>query len=306
MQDYKALSPADVEQKMLRGRIGPLPLVDLLLFQPGACVVDDTQDRRDILRGRGAAADGLGERDAPALLFHLFVQLPIVLILGNEALKQVGPLFLCAPELLAAAPFFDFLVVAVEEDLRHFPALPQLRAGVLRVFEQAVPMALADVALLVRKHARNEAAHPVGHGHGSDLPAGQHEVAQRDLLVDARLDEALVHALVVAADQHQMVVIPLQASGGVLGKALSLRGEVDHPAVSALCRGHDVVQAAFERLRHHHAAPAAAVGIVVDLALLVLGEVPDLDAVDLDRALFGRAADDALMQHGVHRVGKER
>ncbi len=68
-------------------------------------------------------------------------------------------------------------------------------------------MALAGVALLVREHAGDEAAHRIRHRHGGDLPAGEHEVAERDLLVHAGLDEALVHALVVPTDQNEMVVV---------------------------------------------------------------------------------------------------
>ena len=163
-------------------------------------------------------------------------------------------------------------------------------------------MALADVALLVRQHAGDEAAHGVRHRHGRDLAAGEHEVAEADFLVHAFLNKALIHALVVAADQHQMVIIPAQAPGRLLGVGLPLRGEVNHAAARVLCMPRHIFEAGLERLCHHHAAEAAAVGIVVHLLLPVLGEVPDLHAVDVNDALFGSASDDALMQDGADRI----
>ena len=56
---------------------------------------------------------------------------------------------------------------------------------------------------------------------------------------------------------------------------------------------------------HEDAAPAPAVGIVVHLHLLVFGEIPDLHAVDVEDAFFAGPPEDALVQHGVHRVGKK-
>ena len=64
--------------------------------------------------------------------------------------------------------------------------------------------------------------------------------------------------------------------------------------------------AAFERLRHHDLTPAAAIRIVVDLLLAVFGIVADLVAADIEQAARLRPAEDALAEHGAHRVGKER
>ena len=91
-------------------------------------------------------------------------------------------------------------------------------------------MALADVALLVGQHAGHQTAHGVRHRHRGDLSAGQDEVPQGDLLVHTGFHKALVHALIVAAYQHQMVIVPLQASGGILRIGPALRRKVDYPA----------------------------------------------------------------------------
>ena len=67
----------------------------------------------------------------------------------------------------------------------------------------------------------------------------------------------------------------------------------------------DVAEAALERLRHHDEAPAAAVGVVVDLHLLIFREIAYLHAVYLHRALLLRAADYALAQDARHAVREE-
>ena len=167
-------------------------------------------------------------------------------------------------------------------------------------------MALVDVALLVRQHPGHQTADGVRHRHGGDLAPGQHEVAQGDFLVHTLLNKALVHALVVAADQHQVVVVLLQPPCGRLGVGLALGGEVDDPAAALARVGYHRVQAGFQGLGHHHAAEAPAVGVVVHLLLFVFGVVPDLHAVDLHQALPGRPADDALVKHRVDGVRKQR
>ena len=73
-------------------------------------------------------------------------------------------------------------------------------------------------ALRVRQNAGDHAAHRVRHRHSGDFAAGEDEVAQRELLIHALIQKALVHPLVVAADQNQMVVAGLEFLGGLLVK----------------------------------------------------------------------------------------
>ena len=167
-------------------------------------------------------------------------------------------------------------------------------------------MALAGVARLVREDARHHAADAVRHRHGGDLTAREHEVAEADLLVHARLDEALVHALIVPADQNELVIVLFQPARLALVEGLALRRHVDHAAAQTLRIGAGGVEAAFQGLGVHHLTPAAAVGIVVHLLLAVFGVVADLVTANVQNPLCGRAAEDALAQHGAHGIGKER
>ena len=112
----------------------------------------------------------------------------------------------------------------------------------------------------------------------------------------------------MAADEHELVIVGLELARLRLRERLPLRGEVDHAAAR---RGHGGirkrrVEAALERLRHHDLTPAAAIRVVVDLLLAVFGIVADLVAADVEQTARLRPAEDALTEHGAHRVGKER
>ena len=107
-------------------------------------------------------------------------------------------------------------MMAAQQYGRHLAAVPLLRPGVLGILQKAVPMAFLGVATLLRQHTGHHTAQAVRHRHGGDLAAGQHEIAQRQFLVHALLQEPLVHALIVAANQDQVVVLLLQLAGHLL------------------------------------------------------------------------------------------
>ena len=199
-------------------------------------------------------------------------------------------------------------MVSAQQHLRHGKAFPYLRAGVLGVFQKAVPMALPDIAHGVRQHSRHQPADRVRNRHGRQLPAGEDKVPEGNLLVHAGVQEALIHALVMAADQHQVVVIPLQAAGRFLVEGGALGREIDHPpaAFPSLIglRGYRI-QAALQGLGHHDAAEAAAVGVVVHLVLPVLGVIANLNAGDVQNSFAAGPSQDALVEHLAHVARKE-
>ena len=194
--------------------------------------------------------------------------------------------------------------MAGEQHVRHPPPVPLVGAGILRVFEQPVPVRLLREALLVRKDARHHAAHGVRERHRGDLPAGDDEIAHADLLVHAFVDKALVDALVVAADENEVVKALLQFPRDGLRERAPAGGKIDGvpPRTGLLAHARP---AAVKGIGLHHRAASAAVGIVVHLHLFVGGEVPDLVRFDGDVPALLRAAEDARVHHRVHRVGKE-
>ena len=191
-------------------------------------------------------------------------------------------------------------MVPAEENVRHPPPVPLLRAAVLGVLQQAVPVALVLVAGGLRQHARHHPAHRVRHRHGGELPAGEDEVPHGDLLVHALLQEALVHPLVVSADQNEVVVVRQQLPGLGLAEGSPAGGEIDGPGLPRAEVGPDIRPAAVQRVRLHDGPPTPAVGVVVHLHLLVGGVLPNLVGPDGDVSPLLGPAQDADVQHGVH------
>ena len=224
----------------------------------------------------------------------------LALVKPGEQVRPPGHGALVA---LLLPPGSHLAVVPGEQDLRHCPVVPHGGAGVLGVLQQAVPVGLLLEALLVRQDAGHHAAHGVAHCHGGDLPAGEDEVAHGDLLVHALVQKPLVHALVVAAHQDQVVVALFQLPGHRLGEGPAAGGHENGPAGTV--GGDHVVPAAVQGVRLHDGAPAAAVGVVVHLHLLVGGIRTDLVGLDGDVAPLLGPAQDADVQHGVHGVGEE-
>ena len=166
------------------------------------------------------------------------------------------------------------------------------------IFQQPVPVGFLLKALRIRQNAGHHAAHRVRHRHGGDLSPGEDEVPHADLLVHTLVQEPLVHTLIVAADQDQVVISRFQLLGNFLGEGAAAGGEEDRP--SGAVGLHDVAPAAVQGICLHDSAPAAAVGIVVHLHLPVGGVLADLVALDGDIASLLGPAQDAHVQHGVH------
>ena len=166
-------------------------------------------------------------------------------------------------------------------------------------------MAFIGVAHLVAQDAGHQPGHGVGHGHGGNLAAGEDEVPQGDLLVHALVDEPLVDALVVAADQNQIFHRVPQAHGVFLGEGFAAGGEVD-----GVDRAADLVAdglpAAVEGIGLEDGSVAAAVGVVVHLVLLAGRVVPDLPGLNANQVPLLGPAQDALVHHIAHGVGEER
>ena len=196
-------------------------------------------------------------------------------------------------------------MVAGEEDVGDLAAVPLLGPGVLGVLQKAVPMGLLHEALLVRQDAGDHAADGVADGHGRDLAAGEDEVAHRNFLVHALVDEALVDALIVAADQDDVVPLLLQFPGNGLVEGPAAGRHENGVGVGIAGDLPDMVPAAVEGVRLHDGAPAAAVGVIVHLHLLIGGIVPDLVGLDGEEAPLLGPAQDADVQHGVHRLREE-
>ena len=181
--------------------------------------------------------------------------------------------------------------------------MPHCRPGILGIFQQTIEMALVLEALGIRQNARHHTAYRIGHRHGSDLATGQHEVTQRDLLVHTFIDESLVDALIMAADDDDIVHLA-EANGIRLLEGMTAGRHINgmHRAAGFLA---DRFPAAIQGVCGHHSATAAAIRIIIYLILLICGVVPDLMGLDADEAPLLGPAEDALAQNIAKRVGKQ-
>src|SRR5690606_29660576 len=116
-------------------------------------------------------------------------------------LEEIGAPREGASERLLEAVSGDLLVVPRTEHLRDAPPTELPGARVLRVLEEAPRVALLLGGERVAEHAGDEPRRGLDDREGRDLPAEEDEVAEGDLLVDL-VPDALVEALVAAADQH--------------------------------------------------------------------------------------------------------
>ena len=93
--------------------------------------------------------------------------------------------------------------------------------GVLRILQQPRGERVLERAHLAAERARLESRHGIDHDRGGQLPAGNHEVADRDLVGDQVRPHPLVHALVAPTDQGDALVSG-QLLSDLLGEGAAL------------------------------------------------------------------------------------
>ena len=103
--------------------------------------------------------------------------------------------------------------------------MPLVGAGILRILQKPVPVAFVREADLVTENARNQTADRIGNAHRRQLAAGQDKVADGDLLIHAFVDEALVDALKVTADEDDVFIAVTELARLFLIENASAGGE---------------------------------------------------------------------------------
>ena len=79
------------------------------------------------------------------------------------------------------------------------------RARVMRAVQQPVLETVLNRRLGVVEHAVAQPGNRIDQHRRREFTAGKHVVTDRDFLVDLGLDQALVHTLVAAAQQHEPI-----------------------------------------------------------------------------------------------------
>ena len=167
---------------------------------------------------------------------------------------------------LLLLPAVDSGEIAREEHVGHFPAVELGGSGVNRWCQQVVLEAVRERRGFVPDGSGDDPDHRIGDDAGGQLAAREHVVADRDLARDQVFADAVVDALVVAAEDNQ-VVERREAVGFVLVVADAVGRGVDHLVVFPFrFEGFD---AAVDRFDLHYHTRLSAEGVVVRGAVLV-------------------------------------
>lgn len=225
------------------------------------------------------------------------------------------------------APFGDLGVVAAEEDVGDAPAAEFDGAGVLGEFEEAGGVAVVGGALVVAEDSGEQAGDGVDDDGGGEGAVGEDVVADGKFAVDEVVDDALIDAFVVAAEEDEVGDFD-ELLGGALGEEGAGGGEEEgegfsifdfrfSSGVAGSCGGafpiSDLRTSIFAQLfdrgedgfAFEDHALAAAVGGVVGGAVFVGGPVAEVVGADGDEAALLRLADHALGERGGGDVWEE-
>src|SRR2546427_12934830 len=172
---------------------------------------------------------------APVLFLELPQQLRF-LFAQRPPRQQIGPPEPGPPQRLLQPPAPDVLVVPREQLLGHSRALVRRGPRVLRAVEKAARERLLERRLCIAQRPRQLAHHRVDQRHRRELAAREHEVAERQLLVDAPRQEALIDAFVAAAKQRQRALLRQLHHLAVIEPA-ALRRQVNGFSISPVLPG---------------------------------------------------------------------
>jgi hypothetical protein len=191
-----------------------------------------------------------------------------------------------------------------EQDGWYRSVVPDLGPGIVGVLQHTVPVALIDEAFGIGEDPRHQTADGIRHRQGRDFPAGKDEVSKGDLLIHTFVEKALIHALVVSADQDQPVIGGGEVLGVLLFEDATRRGEVDGVNPPARLSA-DVIPTVVQRVCLHDSPLAPTVGVVVHLLLFISSVVSDLMTLNADEASLLGTAQDGFAEHVPYRVGEE-
>jgi hypothetical protein len=208
-----------------------------------------------------------------------------------------GPGMVMLIEPLLVPPAGDLRVVAGKQHVGHVLPAPDFRPRVVRPVEQAADEGLVGRRFFLQR-AGQLAHEGVDQRHRRDFAAGQHEVADRNVFVDARIEKALVDAFVAAADEDQAERgLRRKFAHARIGQARAGRRQGNHArrrAAGRALRRPRPLDGLCKRFGKHHHARATAERPVVHGAMVVRGEVARIEGGELPQALRQRAPGDAV------------
>ena len=200
------------------------------------------------------------------------------------------------------APFVDLGVVAAEEHVRHLQTAILGGFGVLGGLEEGgIGEGFLDGAHVIAKDSWQETNDGIDDDDGSDRAVGEDVVADGKLLIHAGLDDAVVDALVVAAEEDQ-TWHGGEAMGIGLAKAFALWGHKNDVGLGCA----DGVKGFKDGLGPQDHALTTAVRSVIDLAMTAEAVLAQVVSVEFQRTLLLCPAHDAGAERCGDELGEER
>ncbi len=200
---------------------------------------------------------------------------------------------------LLVLPGGDFLRVAGKEDFGNFPAVEFGRAGVDGRREEAVLEGIRECGGLVAQRTGKQAHDRVGNDRGRQFAAAENVIPYRYLTGDEMFADAVVHAFVVSAQDHD-ILLAGELIGHLLGERLAVgRGE-DDLVVASL--GLEVLHQVEHGLDHHHHPGVAAEAVVVHLAVASFAVFTDVVDMDFHEPFVAGALDDGVAQRTLEQL----
>src|SRR5512139_1287341 len=230
---------------------------------------------------------------------NVFQPLPVCQLLPEQFRAPLGR----PPLPFRPAPRLDGPVVPGQEDVGDRPPPELPGAGVVGRLEEPFRKRVVVRRFRVAEHPGEEPGHRVDQHHGGQFPARQDVVPDGDLLVRQVVRHPLVHPLVPAADQDQ-VLLPGQPGGRIRTEEGPRGGEEDDPA-RAVVPG-ERLHPGEDRLRLHHHPAAAAEGRLVGHAVLPLRVLPQVVGLDGQEPRLPRLREDAVGQRPREHPREER
>ena len=190
--------------------------------------------------------------------------------------------------------------MAAEQDFGDVPAVEHLGAGIDGCLDKPILEGVAQGALLVSDGSRQQTHHGIGDDRGRQFAAREHIVTNGDFLGNQVLANAVVHTLVVATQDHD-VLLERQGIGHGLVELLTVGRGKDDFIILALA--FQLLHATPHGLNLHHHARLATKGVIIHLAVLAQAPVAQVVHVNLHQALVLGPLQDGGVQRRLECVG---
>ena len=171
-------------------------------------------------------------------------------------------------------------MIAGQQHRGHGFIIKHFRAGVVRAIQQALHERILLGRFGIAQHTGQLPHQTIHQHHRRQLATGQHIVADGNLFIHILANQAFIYAFVTSRQQDQtFILLCHQLLDHRVGKQPALRRQIHHPAFLHSAGRLPLsgrVDRDCQRFAQHHHSGTAAVGTIVDGAVIVRGEIPGI------------------------------